>query len=128
MLADSYSRLTQYPEALNHYLQQLNAAQRLKDYKQQVNAYQGMSWIYKTTGESYNSPSDLGKAVENLNKGLAVAREQHLEKEEASVLDGLAIQYDIAQKHNLVIATFKQSLAIKERLKLGRAEMITHMN
>jgi len=128
MLADSYMRLTQYPNALNHYLLQLNAAQRLKNYKQQVNAYQGMSWIYKTTGEAYNSPTDLAKAVENLNKALAVTREQHLEKEEAVVLDGLAIQYDIAKQHNLAITTFKQSLAIKQRLKLGRSEMISHMN
>ncbi len=87
-----------------------------------------MAWIYKTTGESYNSPSDLAKARDNLNKALAIARENHLDKEEASVLDGLAIQYDIAKQHKLAIATFKQSLAVNERSKNGPSQMINHMN
>lgn len=118
-LGNNYTTLNDFPAALKSFLAEISIAERLNDFESQAIANQGISWIYKTTGETYNTPGDINKSNEYLLKALDISRTHHLPDREARVLSNLAINYDIQKLHAKALETFKDAIVRADSVKDG---------
>jgi len=127
-LGEKYTHISEFATALNSYLKELALAEKRNDYKTQVKATVNLSWIYKTTGETYNTPADIDKAGEYLQKALLICRSHNLIELEAHVLSNIAIGYDIKKMHNKAIETYKQIIPKLEQFNDVRFKTTVFMN
>lgn len=128
VLGKSYIILNDYVPALKYYTLMLKKAEEVKDYKSQIDANINISNIYNTPEELSKSPNELSDALVYIQKALAIAREHQLADSEASILNELAVQYDIRKMHEKAIVTYKESIAAAQKAKDITQEMMGTIN
>lgn len=106
-IGESSATLNDYPGALQNYLAALTRSEKINNYSQQAIAFSKIAWIYKMTGEINKRDTDFDKALEYINKGLAITTKYHLQQRELSLLSDLAVIYDLKKLHAKAIETYK---------------------
>jgi len=107
IVASNYMALDDYPASLKNYLNALAVAEKTNNYDKQAETYTYLAWLYTNNKTS----ADPDKALEYVNKGLAIARKYKLQEDEIDLMGKLATIYDMKKQPQKAIETYKAAIA-----------------